>query len=101
MRILDLVEVTVKYMLGLREITGGKKEDKLRISGSTLTDLLKELTKLYGNRIRYALFDRELTHISPSIIIMINGREARHLKDLETNLVDGDEIVIVPPAGGG
>jgi len=96
-----LVEVTVKYMLGLRELTGGKKEDKLRISGSTLTDLLTELIKLYGNRIKEALFDRELTHINPSIIIMINGREARHLNDLKTSLVDGDDIVIVPPAGGG
>ena len=35
------------------------------------------------------------------MIIMINGRHVKHLKDLETMVRNGDIISIFPPAGGG
>jgi len=34
-------------------------------------------------------------------IILVNGRNIRHLKMLDTELSDGDEVVVFPPGGGG
>jgi molybdopterin synthase sulfur carrier subunit len=39
--------------------------------------------------------------VSPDIIILINGRNIKHLKDLKTELKDHDTISLLPIAGGG
>ncbi|MHB1867564.1 MAG: MoaD/ThiS family protein [Nitrososphaerales archaeon] len=36
-----------------------------------------------------------------STLIMVNGVEARALEDLETNILPGDEVVLVPMFHGG
>lgn len=94
-------KVVVKYMLNIRELVWGRHQETLEISGPTLMDLLSHLTKGYGSKLEEALFNVQTGRISSSIIILVNGREARFLDGLETKLNDGDEIVIVPPAGGG
>jgi molybdopterin synthase sulfur carrier subunit len=43
----------------------------------------------------------EGTNLKPGIKIIINGRDIDYLNGLDTQLKDGDVIVIIPPIAGG
>ncbi len=92
------MELRVSYFGPLRAKAGVKSEG-LEIEGSsTLGDLLGPLCRKRG--IHAEVFGESET--SPtSVNILLNGRNVRFLKGMETPLGDGDRISIFPPTGGG
>jgi molybdopterin synthase sulfur carrier subunit len=92
--------VVVRYMLAIRELVG-VQEERFEINGSTLRDLLTKIVEVHGNKLENTLFDRRKERISLSVVVFVNGREARHLSGLDTKLTNGDQITVVPPSAGG
>jgi len=93
----------VRFFTTLREIVG-KREETLEFSeGETVTvnAVLKRLAKLYGKGFTDYVYDSKTGGIKSFLQFLINGRSASTLKGLETELVDGDVLAIIPPVGGG
>jgi sulfur-carrier protein len=88
----------VRYFADIRELTG---ENERRWSGSTdnLAQLLRDLGGCYGSRFH----SRILTDsgLSETIIVLVNGRDIRHLKGLDTPLEPEDTVSIFPMVAGG
>lgn len=63
--------------------------------GSTVEDLLVKLIQSFGEPLRKRLV-RESDGI-PYVIFVVNGEKA----ELSDELSPGDEVLIVPPIGGG
>jgi molybdopterin synthase sulfur carrier subunit len=88
----------VQYFALLRDVTG-KKEEDWRQPEATLGDLLHALVAKYGRAFeRWVLKDGDLWNL---VIILVNGRDVRHLRRLATPLAPTDTVVIFPPVGGG
>ncbi len=88
----------VEYFALLRDVTG-KKVEVWPQPEATLGDLLRALVARYGRPFeRWVMKDGDLWSL---VIILVNGRDVRHLQRLETPLAPGDTIVIFPPVGGG
>ena len=69
--------------------------------GSTVKDALITMVETYGEPLSVHLFDSEGV-LFPYIRLMVNGRDIAFLeKRMETALQEGDEILILPPVGGG
>lgn len=90
--------MTVKYFATIRDLT---REKERRIDGrpGDLRELLMQLAERYGRPFRRAVFDGEALH--GEIIILVNGRNVRHLQLLDTPLRDDDEVSIFPMIAGG
>ena len=59
------------------------------------------MVETYGEPLASQLFDSE-SSLFPYIRLMVNGRDIAFLeKKMETALQEGDEILILPPVGGG
>ena len=55
----------------------------------------------YGEPLTTQLFDSS-GNLFPYIRLMVNGRDIAFLKNkMETPLQEGDEILVLPPVGGG
>jgi molybdopterin synthase sulfur carrier subunit len=88
----------VQYFALLRDVTGKKGEEWPRPE-ATLGDLLRSLVARYGRAFeRWVMKDGDLWGL---VIILVNGRDVRHLQRLATPLAPDDTIVIFPPVGGG
>lgn len=88
----------LQYFAMLRDATG-KMEEEWSLPEATLDDLLKDLVARYGHEFgRWVYANGELSDLA---IIMINGRDVRHLSRGKTPLKPDDSIVIFPPVAGG
>ena len=91
------IAITVKIFGGLRQelATPEWRVDLATGAGlSALLDLLRSDEPALGARLDEGLAKGYLN-------ILINGRNARFLDQMETRLNDGDVVAFLPPVGGG
>jgi len=92
--------ITVKFVGALRHVSGAG-ELALDCKGDiSIRALVNEITKEMPV-LKRSLIDQQLEDPRPNALILVNGREISVLNGLETNLKDGDEIVLVPVVHGG
>lgn len=90
--------MVVRFFASLREITQDK-EIQWDQCPSTLGELLRRLSDRYGPRFQRWVFDGE--DLGNSVLVVINGQDARHRAGLETRLAPADVISILPMMAGG
>ena len=97
------MRVSVRFFTSLREITG-KREQTLEFSGGepvTVDVVLKRLAERYGKSFSEYVFDSKTGEVKGFLQFLVNGRSMSTLDGLDTELVDGDVLAIIPPVGGG
>ena len=88
----------VSFFATLREITRAK-EIRWTTPTATVGDLLHALSDRYGSGFRdWAL---EGDSLGKFIIVLVNGRDVRHLAGLATRLEPEDDVSIFPMVAGG
>jgi MoaD family protein len=97
------LQVSVRFFTSLREIVG-KKEETIKFPEDakvTVEVVLETLRRRYGKRFAEYVYDCETGDVKGFLQFLINGKSASTMKGLETELVDGDVLAILPPVGGG
>ena len=94
------INIKIKFFTTLREIVG-KEDEQMRISEPiTLETVLKQLSRKYGTDFDDYVYD-ESGKAHGHLQFLINGKSALIGQGMKTKLQEGDEIVILPPVGGG
>lgn len=95
------MNVTVRTILTFRDILGCR-ELKLDVpEGTTVNDILRELMRRYGEPLAKALWDARSDGPAGHVRLMVNGQDILFLDNLATVLREGDELLMIPPVGGG
>jgi molybdopterin converting factor small subunit len=89
--------VTVRIPPPLRKLTGGREE--VAGSGATLAALIVDLDSRHAG-LRDRLLDAE-GRIRKFVNVYVNDEDVRFLKDLETELKEGETVTVVPAIAGG
>ena len=90
--------MVVRFFASIRNITG-MKEIEWAEAAPTLGDLLRLLSDRYGPEFRRWVFEGK--GLGGSVMVVINGDDARHQAGLETRLAATDVISILPIMAGG
>ncbi len=95
------MKIDVEF-LGLPMISDviGKKKLQLEISGGTVKDIIDELIKRYGKKVRDALYDQE-GNFDLMIQIALNGQSFISADKHDTPLKDGDHLIFMMLLAGG
>ena len=96
-----MILVKVHTILEIKKILGQREVDVPVPGDSTVGGLLEIMKKTWGDALASLLFEPNSSILLPYIVLMVNGRDIRFLNHMETVLQDGDEILILPPVGGG
>ncbi|MHA1615909.1 MAG: ubiquitin-like small modifier protein 1 [Candidatus Njordarchaeales archaeon] len=94
------MKIKIKLFALFRELAG-RKEVELDFNDDSVT--VRDVIKALGDRVNKELAEliMEKYQQLSSLLILVNGRNIRLLKGLETTLKDGDEVAIFPPGAGG
>ena len=95
------MKVKVHSILGIKKIIGQGDLEVAITQGSTLESLLSEMVQTYGEVLSSYLYGPSGNDLLPHIRLMVNGRDIEFLDGLNTELHNGDEILILPPVSGG
>ena len=78
----------------------GKKKFELNIQGKTVRDLIEELIRKYGAKIRKVLYS-EMGTFDPMIQIALNGEKWIPADRHDTTLNEGDTLIFMILLAGG
>jgi molybdopterin synthase sulfur carrier subunit len=95
------MRITLHTILGLKEVIGQRLTEIDLPSGSTVKDFLTYLKERWGDKLSARLFEPDSGAVLPYVRIMVNGQAIQFLEGMETPLVEGDEVLILPPVSGG
>jgi sulfur-carrier protein len=90
--------MVVRFFASIRNITG-VKEVEWAETAPTLGDLLRLLSDRYGPEFRRWVLEGE--GLGGSVMIVVNGTDARHQAGLATPLAPTDVISLLPIMAGG
>jgi molybdopterin synthase sulfur carrier subunit len=97
----ELMTVKVRTILDLKKILGSGEVTLLIPPATTLKALLGIMVEKWGPELANRICEPDTIRPLPYIRLMINGRDIAFLNRLETELKEGDEVLILPPVSGG
>jgi len=90
--------MVIRFFASIRNITG-VKEIEWGEPAPTLGDLLRLLSDRYGPEFRRWVLEGE--DLGGSVMVVVNGNDARHQAGLATHLAATDVVSILPIMAGG
>jgi molybdopterin synthase sulfur carrier subunit len=96
-----VINVEVKFLGIFRRVFGRNKVLVKLEKHPTVRKTIEKLTEAFPPESKRTLVDQELEDPRPNALILVNGQEISVLKGLDTEIEDGDEIVLVPVSHGG
>ncbi|MGC8606191.1 MAG: MoaD/ThiS family protein [Vulcanisaeta sp.] len=94
------MKVQVKFLASLYDITKVLKTEINVSDSTTIKDLIQVIDKSISPNFSKVILD-DNGKLKDQYVILVNGRSIDFLNGLSTKLSNGDEVVFLPPAGGG
>jgi MoaD family protein len=95
--------VHVSYLGLVRNVIGQREEDIEIAPGSTVGELLVQLSEKHGDPFRASVF-RSRGELRATALVCINDRDITELQGFDTKLKSGEKLSVVvgvyPPEGG-
>jgi molybdopterin synthase sulfur carrier subunit len=95
------VHVKVRLLGVLRGFSGKGYVSLESGEPATVGKVIQRLAEGFSPEFKRVLIDPELEDPRPNALILVNEKEVSVLQGLETEVGDGDEIVLVPVSHGG
>ncbi len=92
-----MVEIKVRLYGNLVGFVKGQKE--VSVSASSVKEGIDQLIASYGE-LAGRLLDKD-GNIETFINVLVNNKDIRYLDGLETEVKEGDKMIIMPAIGGG
>lgn len=89
------MDIEVMFFGRLRDLAGVSKEMVATNNEAKLLELVANLAEKHGTK-----FAEEVA-ATRGLRILVNGREYQALAGMETQLKNGDSVVLLPPIEGG
>ena len=73
----------------------------INYEGKTVKDIISQFLSEYREKLDDELFEKKKKSFSSQILILLNGRNIKYLKNYRTLLKDGDELYLSYALAGG
>ncbi len=79
-----------------------KSEEEFELSeGASLSDLLSRIAGIYGEAFRKEVYEPGLKDVKTGFVVTVNGVLMGQLHDVDTELSEGDNVILMTLMSGG
>jgi len=86
-------------LLNIFQLRINKKS--INYEGKTVGDIISQFLKENGDKLDSELLNKSRKKFNAQILILLNGRNIKYLKNYKTGLNDGDELYLSYALAGG
>lgn len=90
--------VVVRFFGPIVSLTNGEK--KTEVSAGTVAEAIQKLRAKYSAEFADRVLNSDGS-LRTSVVVLVNGRDIRFLKQLLTEIGQNDELSLLPVVGGG
>ncbi|MFX1480421.1 MAG: MoaD/ThiS family protein [Promethearchaeota archaeon] len=87
------------HLLNIFQLKINKKF--VEYEGKTIGDIISQFISEYKDKLDYELLDKKKKKFNPQILILLNGRNIKYLKNYKTTLNEGDDVYLSFALAGG
>jgi molybdopterin converting factor small subunit len=73
----------------------------MTFEGKTVGNIVEKFVKKYKDKLDEHLLDKKKERLSSQMLILLNGKNVRTLKNYKTKLQEGDKLYFSYPISGG
>ena len=96
------MKINVRTVAALKDLIGRGEWETSLPQGSTVGDLLASVAATYGTKVSLLLADAGGKAVyPPQLRVLVNGADIGALDGRETELKDGDDVLMFAPIAGG
>jgi MoaD family protein len=95
------MRVRVHYLGYIRNLLRRKEEEFELEKGTPLSELLNKLAGIYGEPFKKEVFEPGLKDVKMGFVVTINGVLIGQLDEIETELNEGDNVILMSLMSGG
>ncbi len=96
-----MIRVTARTALHLATLLRSREVELEVPAGASVMDVLVRLADRMGEQSVPALLEPQSGRPQRHLRIMLNGRDIGILGGLDAVVKEGDDVLVIPPAGGG
>lgn len=96
-----MIHVTARTILHLAKLLGTREMQVELPAGATVMEVIACLADRMGDAAVPVLLEEVNGAPQRHLRIMVNGQDIGFLEGLDTVVRDGDDVLVLPPAGGG
>ncbi|HKZ93105.1 MAG TPA: MoaD/ThiS family protein [Candidatus Bathyarchaeia archaeon] len=95
------MKVKVQYLGFIKNLIK-RSEDEFELEeGASLSEVLNKIARLYGKPFRKEVFEPGLKDVKMGFVITVNGILMGQLHGVNTQLSDGDNVILMSLMSGG
>jgi len=96
-----VITINIRFFGIFKRLSGKNQINLVLEETATVCEVISKLTETFSNEFKQVLVDSQLVDIRPNALILVGGKEISALQGLETDVKDGDEVVLIPMVHGG
>jgi MoaD family protein len=97
----EKMKIKVHYISLVKSFTKTSQDEFDLKEGTLLADLLDKIAAKYGKQITQEVYDSTKKEMKSTFVAMVNGVLMDQLKGVNTQLKDGDNIILMSLVTGG
>jgi len=95
------MKVTVEYLGFIRNMLSKKNEELELREGTSLKELLSQLSERYGADFKKQVYEPGQKDVKYGFVVTVNGVLMDQLNGVETQLKNGDHVILMSLMSGG
>ena len=95
------MKVKVHYLGFIRKLINQSEDEFELEEGTSLADLLNQISNMYGKAFQKEVYEPGLKDVKMGFVITVNGVLMGQLHGVDTQLNNGDNIILMSLMSGG
>ncbi len=95
------MKVSVQYLGFIKNLIKRSKDEFELETGASLGDLLSEIAEVYGEPFKKEFYEPGLKDVKMGFVVTVNGTLMGQLSGVDTQLNNGDNVILMSLMSGG